>query len=161
MDEKTKALDEMREKFFPVSISFACNDEYGNFTGIPTAIEIGSDLLCLENRWWNPRSPRLNFSVKRILGNGGFAASKVEGSVKISRRTFPIVGFKSHWGNIIWDLVIVDIPTAQRFVEYIQQLGCFRVDSAMENWGDKFDAPKFEWSDEEIEDLKKYGYQRP
>lgn len=111
--------------------------------------------------WLNPRSPRLNFSITRRLQDGGFAASKVEGYVKISRRKFPIVGFKSHWGNIIWDLVIVDIPTAQSFVEYVQQLGCFSSDEGLENWFDKFAAPKFEWSDEEIADLKKYGYQKP
>lgn len=151
-----------KEKFYPVSISFACNDFNGNFIGVPSAIEIGEQLLRLDNSYWNPRNPKIDIVIDKTVEIGGFGASKVKGFVKISRRKFPIVGYKPYWGNIIWDCVIVDVPTAQKVVSYLQTLKCFSIDEADTNWWDKFSADKpFEWTEVEIGDLKKYGYQKP
>jgi hypothetical protein len=151
----------MSEKFTPVSIAFACNDEYGNFNGVAEAIEIGE---CLRLEQWeiNPRSPSLKFKIEKYLSGGGFAANKIEGLVKISKRWFPIVGYKSAWGNIIWDLVIVAPETAKQITEYLKELKIFSTESGFENWIDEFESEKaWKWTPEHDEDLEKYGYQRP
>lgn len=151
-----------KTKFYPVSISIACNDENGNFTGIPSAIEIGENLLRLDNSDWSARTPKIDIHIDETIDVGGFGASKVKGHLRLSRRKFPIVGYKPYWGNIIWDLVIVDVPTAQTVVSYLQSLKQFSIEEADTNWWGKFSADEpFEWTETEINDLKTYGYQRP
>lgn len=153
----------MREKkFYPVSISFACNDENGNFTGVAMAIDIGTELLSLENKFWNPDKPRFSITIDKIIQRGGFGASKVKGKLRFSRKTFPICGYKQYFGNLIWDGVIMDVDTAKEFISYLHSLDCFTVDCGDTNWFDKFSANKpFEFTEVETKDLQKWGYQKP
>ncbi|HXG85647.1 MAG TPA: hypothetical protein VNI84_16610 [Pyrinomonadaceae bacterium] len=150
-----------KQNFYPVSIAFACNDDYGNDEGKFSAAEIGDDLLSLENKYFPPKCPRLEIRFKPEIG-GGFAAAKGRGYVKISKRKFSIVGYKSHWGNIMWDLVIVTPETAIEIINHLKKLDCFSCDGGGKNFFDKFnsDAP-LEWTDTEKNLLRTNGYQRP
>lgn len=149
-------------KFHPVSIAFACNDpDTGNDTGKFSSVNIGDDLLELDNKFFPPKCPslKIRFDVKQ---NGGFAAATGSGSVKISRRRFPIFGYKYGWGNWCWDLVIVTPETAIEIINYLKELDCFTCDSGETNFFNKFNsASSFEWTDAEINLLKTDGYQRP
>ena len=147
----------MAEKFYPVSIAFAMNDpDTGNITDFCEDIEIGDNLLRLTDG-------RVRLSIHfRESVDGGFAASRCKGFVRISRRKFPIVGYKYGWGNWCWNLVIVSPETAVEIIDYLKELDCFRCEEGETNFFEKFNADgKFQWTAVEKDLLREEGYQRP
>src|SRR5687768_12235990 len=91
-----------------VSIALCCNDPD---TGMPNGrfckVEIGRDILTLDNQYWPPREPKLQYEFTEDTSVRGFGAAPVVGRIKVSRRWFEVWGYKYGWGNWCWDLVLM------------------------------------------------------
>lgn len=146
----------------PVSISFCCNNpDNGMPTGRFSNVEIGDNLLSLDNQFYPAKEPRLSY-LFRTVGNNGFVADQATGSIKVSRRRFPVIGYKYGWGNWCWDLVLVTPKAAIELANYLQHLGLWSAEGDAE-WCDQWDTSKpFDPQDAKwIQSLEEYGYQRP
>jgi len=144
----------------PVSIAFCCNHpDTGNFTGQFGAVHIGEELLELHAQ---STEPSLSFHFKAEDGQG-FGPRHAQGHIKVSRRTFPIIGYKWGWGNWCWDLVIVTPRTAVNLINYLKSLS-FHCEAGTSTFFEIFNEPDvwFMASPElELKLLEKYGWQRP
>lgn len=147
----------------PVSISFCCNNpDNGMFTGRFCNVEIGDNLLSLDNKFYPPREPKLDYRFEVKDSGIGFAANRAEGRIKVSHRQFPILGYKYGWGNWVWDLVIVTPEVAINLANYLQHLGLWTAEGSVE-WCDQWDTEEpFDPKDPKwIASLEEWGYQRP
>ena len=145
-----------------VSVALCCNNpDNGMFTGKFCAVNIGTELLDLDNKYYPPKEPKLSYEFKTVKEGRGFGASRVEGHIKVSRRRFPVIGYKYGWGNWVWDLVIMTPETAVSFLNYLKELDCFQPDSGDEEFFDIFNEPGVQFSEREIPTLKESGYQAP
>ena len=145
-----------------VSIGLLCNNpDNGNFTGRVEALDIGDGILKLDNKYWPPRGPALRYDFKACGECRGWGAGQVEGRVKVSRRFFPVVGYKYGWGNWCWDLIVMTPETAVPFLNYLKSLDCFQPEGGFEEFYDAFTEPDTEFTDDMIPDLRSYGYQAP
>ena len=151
-----------------VSIVLCCNDpDNGMFNGRFCKVEIGQDVLTLDNQYWPPREPKLSYEFKNDGAYGsvsGFGAEPVVGRIKVSRQWFEVWGYKYGWGNWCWDLVLMTPEVTIDFVNYLKQLNVFQVESGETRWfnhfladGAVFDKRPTGW----IRMLGKWGYQRP
>ncbi len=145
----------------PVSIAFCCNNpNTGRPTGKFCSVNFGDNLLELNNQFWPPREFALRFDCQSY-GSNGFAAARVTGTVKISRRKFPIVGYKYGWGNWCWDLVIVEPPVALEILNYLKTLNAFSPESGEVTFWAGWDADRpFDLVTFEPL-LEKWGYAKP
>lgn len=126
----------------PVSISFCCNEpNSGIFRGRFCNVEIGDNLLSLDNKFCPPKEPKLDYRFTITDSGTGFAANRAEGIIKVSHRQFPIIGYKYGWGNWVWDLVIVTPKVALDLANYFQALGHWTSEGDAE-FCDYFDAGK-------------------
>lgn len=152
----------MSNKFYPVSISFACNNpDNGMPEGKFSDVHIGDQLLELANKYYPPKCPTLLIEFEKEI-DGGWGPSKGKGHVKIHQKGFPIVGYKPHWGNWCWDVVVVSPVIARHMIDYLKSLDWFQCEGGVEGFYDNFnrDGP-FEWSADLIKLLESDGYQRP
>lgn len=149
-----------------VSISLCCNNpDNGMFEGRFDKVQIGQDILTLDNQYWPPRSPRLKYRFKGDEhAAGNFGADPVVGGIRVSRRFFEVWGHKAWWGNWCWDLVLMTPDVTIDFVNYLKELNVFQVESGETRWfnyfaqeGAVFDKSPTGW----IRMLEKWGYQRP
>lgn len=145
----------------PVSISLCCNNpDNGMFAGRVSRLEIGDNLLELENTAGRDPSLRYDFKTE---GSNGFAAARAVGSVKISRCNFPIIGYKYGWGNWCWDLVLVSPEVAVDVINYCRHLNIFSAEGDVQ-FVERFEALDFNKQDPKawwFKRLRREGYQRP
>ncbi len=154
----------MASRIIPVSIAFACNNpNNGMFTDKFSDVRIGDRLLNLSNQYWPPKQPTLAFHFSDSGVTNGFAAKHVKGKVQISRRRFPIHGYKYGWGNWCWDLVIVTPAIAVDIINYLKELKCFHCEEGETEFFERFNHPElwFEKDDATLLRLAEDGYQRP
>jgi hypothetical protein len=144
-----------------VSVSLCCNNpDNGMFNGRFSNVEIGDNLLSLDNKYYPPREPKLDYRFE-TEGNNGFAADTAIGHIKVSHRNFPIIGYKYGWGNWCWSLVLVTPEVAIDLINYLQHLDHWTSEGDTE-FCDHYDTGKrFEKSEKWLKLLGKYGYQRP
>lgn len=159
----TKEIEEPKNPPY-VSIAFACNNpNTGMFTGKFDAVRVGSELLELNNRYWPPKELAIAFEIKGERHGSGFGPYAVKGRVKISRRRFPIVGYKYGWGNWCWDLVVVTPEVAVDVINYLKELNAFTCEGGDIDFFDRFnnEGEKFEKDEETLAALRESGWQRP
>jgi hypothetical protein len=145
-----------------VSIALCCNNpDNGTFRGKFDNVKIGEELLDLDNLYYPPKEPKLSYRFKTTQEVRGFGPDGVRGHIKVSRRRFPIVGFKYGWGNWCWDLVVVTPEVAIQFINYLKELKYFQPDSGEEFMLETFEHPDTRFDEQHIPLLQKYGYQRP
>jgi len=107
-----------------ISVAFAVNDEYGQTTGWIDAVDFGLEQLHVENTDGRPmRFTQL--SDERI---------------RVGRKTFPIQGYRSWLGNMMWEGVRVDIQTASRIAECLRDSGKYAPDMGYETIWDQWKA---------------------
>lgn len=163
-----KVAEKMRPaKVDLVSIALCCNDpDNGMFAGEIYKVEIGDDVLSLDSKYFPDSGARLKYKFKadKDYSVGGFGTSPVTGGIRISRRWFPVWGYKASWGNWCWDLVLMTAETTIDLVNYLKELNSFQVESGETRWFNYFqaDGAVFEkdpntW----IRTLGKWGYQKP
>ena len=146
-----------------VSVAFCCNNpDNGMFRGRFCSVHIGDQLLLLglDNQYWPPKEPTLSVEFEAAQ-SGGFAASKGKGRVKVSRRFFPVIGYKYGRGNWCWDLVIVTPAAAVKLLNYLKELDCFQPEYGDTEFFDIFNEPGVLFSEREIPALRERGYQTP
>lgn len=99
-------------------VSFAVNDEYGQTTDGIRAADFGGDWLHIEHTDGRPTgfNPMDAKSMKR--GN----------EVRIGRQVFPILGYCSWLGNMMWEGVKVTREVAQQIAEYLRSTGKYQPD---------------------------------
>jgi len=144
-----------------VSVALCCNNpDNGMFRGQFCSVNIGTELLDLDNKFWPPKEPKLSYDFQ-IVESRGFGAGSVQGRIKVSRRFFPVIGYKYGWGNWVWDLVIMTPVTAVDFLNYLKDLECFQPESGDKEFFDIFNEPGARFSKREIPALQNWGYQAP
>lgn len=95
-----------------VTVLLACNDpDNGNFEGMCRAVEFPGDFLELTS-----------YDNGRILRFG-------DDCFFLSGKRWPIVGYKSCYGNWCWDAVRLEIPVAADFLTWLRRRDLFDVDS--------------------------------
>ncbi len=145
-----------------VCLSFCCNNaNTGRFEGRFSAVHIGDGLMSLESKYWPPDGPKLAYHF-RVADTGGWGASPAQGHVKISRRTFDVLGYKWGWGNWCWDLLVVTPEVAEAIIDYLKTLDCFACESGMcdfffDEWDNDGPLP---WDEARRQLLREYGRQR-
>lgn len=145
-----------------VSIALCCNDpDNGNFTGRFDAVDIGSEILKLDNKYYPPKAPRLRYEMKSQGTQSGWGASPVEGRIKVARRYFPVIGYKSWWGNWCWDCVLLEPEVALRFLNYLKELDYFQPEYGLTVFFDTFNDPKARFNEKHLPELCESGYQAP
>lgn len=151
-----------------VSISLCCNNpDNGMFVEQIYRIEIGRDILTLESNNFPASGPRLNYDFKNDGAYGsvrGFGADPVTGRIKVSRRWFPVWGYKYGWGNWCWDLVLMTTDTTIDLLNYLKELKAFQIDSGETRWCNYFEAEDAVFDKSPtgwIRMLEKWGYQKP
>lgn len=147
----------------PVSVALCCNNpDNGLFNGSFSGVDIGSEILRLDNKYWPPREPKLKYDFYANESRG-FGASKASGRVKVSRKWFPIVGYKYGWGNWCWDLVLMEPEAAIDLLNYLKKLDVFQPEHGETKWFDRFTAEglEFDKTPTWIRMLEKWGYQKP
>lgn len=131
------------------------------FTGGFDSVHIGDDLLSLDNQYYPPRQPKLSYQFKTEIKARGFGADRVKGFIKVSRRRFPVIGYRYGWGNWCFDLVIMTAETAVTFMNYLKELDLFQVDSGETEFFETFNEPGLMFGDEHLPALRERGYQAP
>jgi hypothetical protein len=150
-----------------VSIALCCNNpDTGMPTGRVCMVDVGSEeLLKLESKFGYSDDdmegmPTLAYDFE-VTTRGGFGCDRVTGHVELAGRKFPIIGHKSGWGNWCWDCVIMTPQVAIEFINHLKDTDCFTCTTGDKEFYDIFNEPGVMFSEREIPELQKYGYQRP
>lgn len=144
-----------------VSIDFCCNNpDNGMFTGRFDSVSIGNGVLHIDNQYSPPRAPKLQYDFA-LSEDRGFDAASAIGRIKVSRRWFPVHGYKYGWGNWCWDMVLMAPADAIRLLNYLREMNLFRIDSGFTKWCDRWDAGEFTEDKATLADLEEYGRARP
>jgi len=140
-----------------------CNDGYnGTFTGRVEAFDVGDNLLSLRGLYYPDRGLKLEY---HFTGEGGgWGASPVSGTIKVSRRLFPIVGYKYGYGNWCWDLVTMRPKTTIDLINYLKTLDRFHTEDGDDWFNDHFNEKGFVFDrdgEKELKLLSEWGYAQP
>lgn len=108
-----------------IMIDIACNDpDSGVFAGVAEQICVGHEVLELE--LCGRRSPKF-----AELGN----------AIKLSRRTWPIIGSKDWVGNWCWNGYWMKIADAVRFLDWLHSTGIYHCTCGEERLFNTWNAP--------------------
>lgn len=122
--------------FIPVQL--CCNGANGMPDGCGLrAIHIGHDTpLELEAMWWDEGKgdfcgPEFEYHFRSYpdWNRRGWGPMPCRGDFQIMRRRFPFVAWRSHVGNICWDVAIVPISQCVRMLRWLRRKELFSVSS--------------------------------
>lgn len=106
-----------------ITVSFACNDDHGRFTGHCKSIEFDTD-------------DGGHVSLFTTDLDKGFALEFLDSVdvVKVAGSPFSIVNYshRSHEGNLIWDSVKTDIGESRRLLKHLMR----NCDCQLDEWDD-------------------------
>lgn len=148
-------------KFKPVSVSLCCNDGNGTRTGRIEAVHIGSEeLLQLEGDFMGDGPEILSYHFE-VTQSGGFGCGYAKGFIRIAEKDFPIHGYKSHWGNLCWDCVIMTAQTTIELINHLKSLDLFSCAVGDREFFELWDKPGALFTEAQIPALEEWGYQAP
>jgi hypothetical protein len=66
---------------------------------------------------------------------------KLDGNhIRVGRRIFPVVGYQSYVGNMMWDSALVTVETANAIVDALRTSGNYAPDNGAANLWDRREA---------------------
>lgn len=113
-----------------IPFDFACNDDYGMYSGRVAAVHLPGG--CLDLDTLDMCGP-----VFKPIAHAGRGRAK--GMVRISRRLWGCRHLASHVGNIYWERFAID--EAERFVFWMRGSKLFTLDGGWSEMADWFDKP--------------------
>lgn len=114
-----------------MQLMLAVNDEHGNPAGQVVGLAVGDELLELEGPGYFGDAPGDTFEYQRLI------EPKV---IYINQCAWPVAGYASHVGNVMWDMVEIAPAILADLLNYLRGLGHWNCTAGESGLFDKWHA---------------------